>query len=261
MNSSKQKFTIGAGVYLIALAVFAQTIKFYNDASIPQITVPSGGDVASIQQTGPNAYRWILLSDLREYMAGEAGGVVNVTIVNTNYTTNAFFTFLNVTSNATFNSTTFVNVSIVTNQTVLNTQYVNNTIITNLTVENNTTFKGQVHFSTNIIVTNGIATATNLWAGPTNNLNALVADQYYDSFTPVSVTSVVSALPGVANSLQLTIFNRAASNITMTLNPNIIQDNGGTGGITITNGTERAFWFKVRAGVKTNTISQSWTRS
>lgn len=199
---NKHKFLIGFGVCLIALVAFGQAIKFYNDAAIPQTTVPNSGDVMSLQQTGPNAYRWILMSDLRDYMAGEAGGVVNVTIVNTNYTTNAFITFMTVQSNAFFLTTQFVNVSIVTNLTVLQ----NTTIEQNLTVKGNATITNVYFLQAR---PNDIP-----WLGATNTLNFdSGALQHYATLTPFSVTNVVGATNGYGNSTLLCITNTSGSNV------------------------------------------------
>lgn len=48
----------------IPLSLLAASIRWYNDAGIPQKTAPDGSEIISIQQTGPNAYRWAYLRDV-----------------------------------------------------------------------------------------------------------------------------------------------------------------------------------------------------
>ncbi len=202
-----KKIWIGIGVCLVALSVLGATIIWYDDASIPQKTVFDGSEVLSVQQTGPNAYRWSFLSDIRDYTAGSGGDpvtIIYVTTLNvtTNYTTNAFITTLTVVSNAYFSSTNFINYS----------------IVTNLTVENNSIFKGNATFNSNTFITNLFFTIARpeviAWAGPTNTLNFNLGSlQKYTTATPFSVTNVIGTSNNFASSTLLVITNLANSNV------------------------------------------------
>jgi hypothetical protein len=243
-----KKLWTGIGVCLVALSTLAATIVFYNDPSIPQKTVFDGSEVLSVQQTGPNAYRWSLLSDIRDYTAGSGGDpvtVIYVTTLNvtTNYTTNAFITQLTVVSNAFFNNTQFVNYSIVTNltvlqtnivnnqfvtnQTIINTNYVNNNFTTNQTIVNTQYVNTSITTNLNVknLTVESNAFTTNIyfvtarsediaWPGPTNTLNfALASLQRYATLTPFSVTNVVGATNGFGNTTLLCVTNTAGSNV------------------------------------------------
>jgi len=233
---TKTKFWVGLGVCLVALAALGQAIKWYNDAAIPQKTVMDGAEVMSIQQTGPNAYRWALLSDVREYMAGEAGGPITIiyaTTINvtTNYTTNAFITTLTVVSNAYFNETNFVNYEIVTNLTVVNT------------------YKGNINFTTNLFLLTARAEDI-AWDGPTNTVDfSLGSLQNYTTFTPFSVTNVIGETNGYGNSVLLCVSNAATTNVTFT--PPTGWKIGVGDSVTLTNTDIMEVWFLSATSRKT----------
>ncbi len=99
---------------------------------------------------------------------------------------------------------------------------------------------------------------TNTWTGPTNTLDVSTPDQYYNTLVPVNVTNISGLASGYSASCQLNVFNVSSTNITVLFPANTIQNNGATGGVTITNGHMRTMWFKVAPGVMTNEIDQSW---
>lgn len=158
-----KKFWFGLIAIGIPVVLLAQSIKWYNDAAIPQKTTLVGNEVMSLQQTGPNAYRWALLSDLKRYV-----GASNVTIITTNnvvygsnyyynntYVSNFFETnILNntVVSNYFFDFIYYTNIyqtNVTVNQYVSSDTYVSNFITTNIY---NDTYTSN-YFTTNLFPT------------------------------------------------------------------------------------------------------------
>lgn len=130
----------------IPVVLLAQSIKWYNDAAIPQKSTLNGREIVSLQQTGPNAYRWAYVDDLKKYV-----GASNVTFITTNnvvygsnyyynntYVSNYFETnILNntVVSNYFFDFIYYTNIyqtNVTVEQYISNDTYVSNTIITNI---------------------------------------------------------------------------------------------------------------------------------
>lgn len=136
----------------IPVVLLAQSIKWYNDAAIPQKTTLAGNEVMSLQQTGPNAYRWALLSDLKRYV-----GASNVTIITTN--------------NVVYGSNYYVNNTYVSNY--FETNILNNTVVSNY-------FFDFIYY-TNIYQTN--VTVNQYVSSDTYVSNFITTNIYNDTYT------------------------------------------------------------------------------
>lgn len=172
-----KKFWFSLVAIGIPLALIAQTIRWYNDPLISQKTTLAGTEIFSLQQTGPNLYRWVLASDMRRYMGGTVTDPIQnvyVTVINatTNYVTYQFVT------------NQYVSLQYVTNQYVT-TNYVNNEYVTNLyaNYEYVTNLYVTTNFVNNEYVTNqyvSLSYVTNLYVTTNFNNYEYVTNQYVD---------------------------------------------------------------------------------
>lgn len=184
--------------------------------------------------------------------------LVTDTYVSNFFTTNFFTTFVTNIYN-TFNNINLTNATLY-GQTlfapIIGTQAgyvaVQNNGVDVLTLNGTNSTVTATNFVANAIIMN-----TNVWAGPTNYVNVLLQDQYYSTLTALSITGFFGAMVGKSHSVQVSIFNGSGSNVDMTLPAGVIQPEGASGAVTVTNGTERIFWFKLRAG-RTNVVHRSF---
>lgn len=113
-----------------------------------------------------------------------------------------------------------------------NYQITTNLYVTNAYVQN---FTNTYSYITNLTAST-ILFPTNSWAGPTNDINLQLADQYYATWTPCSITGVTNKPTTASASVLLTITNKATTNITLQL-PNGFTTGDGAKSYTITNAT------------------------
>ncbi len=116
------------------------------------------------------------------------------------------------------------------------------------------TFSGTNSFS-GIIVTNGIPIGTNYWTGPSNAIDLRLADVYYTTYTPGSVTGVVNKLSVQSEPVSLTISNAASTNVTWYFPYFTASDGSRT--VTVTNASTMITWLKFTpVGPQTNRVTQ-----
>lgn len=177
--------------------------------------------------------------------------VISQAIINSVVTNNTFIN--NIVTNV-----TFIN-SIITNTTFVNSisNYLNTNIFNtfNATTLNSTTINVNGKATLNqLILTNGMFTATNLWAGPTNGLDVSIYEQDYASYTACSVTGFFNKSNSLSSSVLLSLANLAATNWDFTDDAGVV-DGDFVGSHTVTNGTTGRFWFLYTPfGPRTNTV-------
>ena len=152
----------------------------------------------------------------------------------------------NVTLVSVYSTSNFVNYSFLTNITAVT---INSTTI-------NVSGKATLN---QIIITNGIFSATNTWAGPTNTVNMSVYEQNYVTVTPCNFSGFINYSNSLASQVFLQIANNASTNITVTWPAALVMNVAGALGssATITNGTVGCFWLHYTPqGPRTNGVFQ-----
>lgn len=127
-----KKLWFGILVIGIPLTMLAASIRWYNDAGIPQKTAPDGSEIISLQQTGPNAYRWAYLRDVLP-----AGTTVNITSNYTVFGPNYY-----------------------TNQTIVNEYWTTNVLLDQSVSNYFYTYAPSFNYYTNLSITNYISQDT-----------------------------------------------------------------------------------------------------
>lgn len=183
MKTSFRKFLFGLIAIGIPVVLLAQSIKWYNDAAIPHKTAPVDGDILSIQQTGPNAYRWVYASDLKRYV-----GASNVTYISTNYAVYSTNYYYNDTYVSNFFETNLFASTVVSNY-FFDFIYYTNTYQTNVTIEQYVSYNSFVsntvisnvyndtytsnYFTTNVFPTTYVYTTNTIGGAFIANLNGI----------------------------------------------------------------------------------------
>ncbi len=130
------------------------------------------------------------------------------------------------------------------------------------TVEN--TYVTDQHFSgkttfNQVIITNGFFAQTNLWSGPSNNVDVSIYDQEYSTVTPVQFNGIINSSNSLGGEVKMTIKNASSSNITLYAVAGFVFANGDTTE-TITNGHRGICWVNhdPALGGQTNLVFQSF---
>ncbi len=176
----------------------------------------------------------IQLDSTRLYPAIVSGGGSTIIV------TNASFTYL--TNNVSYITNLYV--STVTNNIFATTNitvYDSVVIQTNLTVKQNFNLSGKAQLNL-LIITNGFLAQTNLWSGPSNNVDATIYDQELSSFTACQFNGFINTSNSLQSEVKLTIANAAGTNFNVTAAAGFIWSGGATSA-TITNGHHGIFWL------------------
>ncbi len=140
--------------------------------------------------------------------------------------------------------------------TINNLTNVSTIIVTNITVNQDIHVTGKATFN-QIILTNGFFAQTNVWGGPSNNVDISIYDQEYGSFTACQFSGIINSSNTLGGEVKLTIANLAGTNFAVTLAAGIVQAGGATSA-TITNGHRGVFWINHDPGLggATNLVFQ-----
>ncbi len=222
---------------LIGIPAMGQSTyrNFFTTNHNPIVDVVAGSNTVVTPSTiGVNQRRYTVSSTAQ-----------NVTTNNIQFTTNFYAissTILNLTNNYLY--TTNVYAETITN---VNIRTVDLTAhkgsVVNLYV-GDATFTNQIYFQ------------TNYWSGPTNTIDLSKHDQYYATFTPMSVTGFISKSNSVSEGVVLTITNAASTNVSLYF-PGGITPASLTSGTVVTNSTMSIFSIRYHPLAGTNAIPRS----
>lgn len=155
----------------IPLSLLAASIKWYNDAGIPQATSLTGNEILSFQRTSPNSYGWAYVKDVLPAGTG------------TNITTNYVVYGPNYYTNNTQVSNYFVtNIfqELTTSNYFAEFQYITNLYQTNVTIEQ--------YLTQNSYVSN--YTMTNIFA------NTFVSNYFVTNLFPTTYVYTTNTIGG-----------------------------------------------------------------
>ena len=119
-------------------------------------------------------------------------------------------------------------------------------------------FSGKVTIN-QLILTNGFFAQTNVWGGPSNNVDVSIYDQEYASLTPCQFNGIINNSNYLGGEVKMTIGNISSSNITVTFKDAGFKDSAGLPtSETITNGHRGIFWINQdpALGGQTNVVFQ-----
>ncbi len=227
---------------LIGLPAFGQSTwrNFFTTNQTPIVDVLAGSNVTVIPTlTGVNQRHFIV-----------SANPTNL------FVTNAYVTNLYAISSYVLYQT---NINLYSSNAYITNLYAET--ITNVTIRtvDLTAHKGSVInlYSGDATFTNGIYFQTNYWAGPTNTIDLRQADQYYATYTPLSITGFVNKSNSVSESVVLTITNAASTNVSLYFPAGIAPTNL-MGGTVITNATSSIFSIRYHPLAGTNAMTKSF---
>lgn len=204
--------------------------------------------------------RWFFLSDVGAKTNYNLPGNYVVSTSRLDYETNLLWSFMGtnmlvVKSNAYFLGTNYFNTIYVTNGWFTNL-YAEYAWITNLYVSNGwfTNLYADYAWITNlyvsnlyagdIYVTNQVHFFTNVWSGPTNDINISGPyDLNYTTMTPVAITGFTNLPTQTTSEVLLSIYNASGSNIDMTFPAGLVDGNW-LSSQTISNNAVGCFWLR-----------------
>lgn len=226
------------------------------------VAAPASGGV--LTNNGAGLIYWVPIQELVQHLNIKTLNVTSNVIFQSNVLIMGFATLSNLTPNMLVGTDASNNL-VSTNVTGWSIMDTNQGVMV-LTNANRQLWLAATNVRTDQLtgtLTNEVApvrflTATNTFQGPTNLIDcARGNDQYYTTYTPCNFTNIANINFTNGNSIQVSIYNDATTNIDVLPPPTTIQANGAAGAITVSNKTERIFWFKIRNG-RTNLITQSF---